>query len=240
MFSTINQNVFAFINGYAGQSPLLDAVVLELCNNHLFKGMVVATVLVGLWVSRGGQSNDRRTGVIATILISIAGILAGRLLAQTLPFSLRPIHTPDLVVNVPAAPTGTIDVLEGWSSMPSDHAVMYFALATSVFLLSRWVGAFLFLHAAFVVSITRIFTGVHWPLDVVVGALVGILVALVLHKPMTRMITRFDVVGLVSRYPVIAYPMLFFTLLQIGTMYESPRRILSLLSSMVRMSTAAG
>jgi hypothetical protein len=81
---------------------------------------------------------------------------------------------------------------------------------------------------------------VHWPLDVVVGALVGILVALVLHKPMTRMITRFDVVGLVSRYPVIAYPMLFFTLLQIGTMYESPRRILSLLSSMVRMSTAAG
>jgi undecaprenyl-diphosphatase len=239
MFSTINQDVFAFVNGYAGQNALLDAVVLELCNNHIFKGMVVATVLVGLWVA-GGHSAERRTGVIATILISMVGILVGRLLAQTLPFSPRPIHTPEVVVNVPAAPTGTIDVLEGWSSMPSDHAVMYFALATSVFLLSRWVGLFLLFHAAAVVSITRIFTGVHWPLDVVVGACVGIFVALALHKPMTRLIRRLDVVGLVSLYPVIAYPMLFFTLLQIGTMYESLRRILSLLVSMGRMSIVGG
>jgi undecaprenyl-diphosphatase len=178
--------------------------------------------------------------VISTILISMVGILVGRLLAQTLPFSLRPIHTPEVIVNIPAAPSGTIDVLEGWSSMPSDHAVMYFALATSVFLLSRWVGLFLFLHAAFIVSITRIFTGVHWPMDVVVGASIGTLVALALHRPMTRMITRFDVVGVVSRYPVIAYPMLFFTLLQIGTMYESLRRVLSLMLSIVRISLVGG
>jgi undecaprenyl-diphosphatase len=240
MFNAINQNVFAFVNGYAGQNALLDAVVLELCNNHLFKGVVVATVLVGLWVSQGGRSEERRTGVISTILISMVGILVGRLLAQTLPFSLRPIHTPEVIVNIPAAPSATIDVLEGWSSMPSDHAVMYFALATSVFLLSRWVGLFLFLHAAFIVSITRIFTGVHWPMDVVVGASIGTLVALALHRPMTRMITRFDVVGVVSRYPVIAYPMLFFTLLQIGTMYESLRRVLSLMLSIIRISLVGG
>lgn len=198
MFETINQTVFASINGYAGQNALLDAFVLELMNNHIFKGVIVAMVLVALWASQGDQSEHRRTGVISTILISMVGIFLGRLLAKTLPFSLRPINTPDLVVNIPIG--SAANVLEGWSSMPSDHAVMYFALATSVFLISRWVGAFLFVHAAVVVSLTRVFTGVHWPLDVVVGAAIGVSTALVLHKPMTRMLTRFDVVGLVSRY----------------------------------------
>ncbi|MCA0343237.1 MAG: phosphatase PAP2 family protein [Proteobacteria bacterium] len=238
MFTTINQSVFAFVNGYAGQNALLDAFVLELMNNHIFKGVIVAMVLVALWASHGDRPEQRRTGVISTILISMVGIFIGRLLAKTLPFSLRPINTPDLVVNIPIG--SVANVLEGWSSMPSDHAVMYFALATSIFLISHWVGAFLFVHAAIVVSLTRVFAGVHWPLDVVVGAAIGISTALVLHKPMTRMLTRFDVVGLVSHYSVIAYPTLFFVLLQIGTMYEPLRRMLSTSLFLVQTSIAGG
>jgi membrane-associated phospholipid phosphatase len=64
-------------------------------------------------------------------------------------------------------------------SFPSDHAVAAFAIAFSVALVGgRLMGAF-FLTAASVVSITRVFVGLHYPGDVVGGALVGLLAALV-------------------------------------------------------------
>ena len=74
MFRTINQTVLIFVNGHAGQNALLDAFVLELSGNHLFKGVIVAMVLVGLWASQADRSEDRRTGVISTMLISMVAI----------------------------------------------------------------------------------------------------------------------------------------------------------------------
>jgi undecaprenyl-diphosphatase len=64
-------------------------------------------------------------------------------------------------------------------SFPSDHAVAAFAIAFSVlFVVGRVAGA-AFLSAAFVVSVTRIFAGLHYPGDVAGGMLVGLLAAAV-------------------------------------------------------------
>lgn len=61
------------------------------------------------------------------------------------------------------------------SSFPSGHATFFFALATVVFLNNKKLGLW-FYGAALIISIARIFVGVHWPLDVLAGAVVGILV----------------------------------------------------------------
>jgi undecaprenyl-diphosphatase len=64
-------------------------------------------------------------------------------------------------------------------SFPSDHAVASFAIAFSVlFVVGRRAGA-VFLAAALVVSVTRIFAGLHYPGDVAGGLLVGLIAALV-------------------------------------------------------------
>ena len=62
------------------------------------------------------------------------------------------------------------------SSFPSGHATLSFALAFSIFLYNKKIGS-LFLFLAFCVSLSRIFTGVHFPLDIVVGAILGILIS---------------------------------------------------------------
>jgi undecaprenyl-diphosphatase len=66
-------------------------------------------------------------------------------------------------------------------SFPSDHAVASFAIAFSVlFVVGRFAGA-VFLSAAFVVSVTRIFAGLHYPGDVAGGMLVGLASALAVY-----------------------------------------------------------
>ena len=59
------------------------------------------------------------------------------------------------------------------SSFPSGHAAFYFALATAVYFYNKKSGLFFFL-AAFLISFFRVFAGLHWPSDILTGAIVGI------------------------------------------------------------------
>src|SRR3954471_15622240 len=62
-------------------------------------------------------------------------------------------------------------------SFPSDHASAAFAIAFAVFLFDRVVGS-IFLAAALVIGVGRVFVGAHYPADVLAGSLVGLASAL--------------------------------------------------------------
>lgn len=66
-------------------------------------------------------------------------------------------------------------------TFPSAHAAFYFAIATIIYLYNKKAGL-LFLLGAFLISIARVFSGVHWPLDIIAGALVGIFSGLVVNR----------------------------------------------------------
>lgn len=69
---------------------------------------------------------------------------------------------------------------QGGSAFPSGHASVFFAIAMGVyFYRPKW--SVLFFAGAALISISRVIAGVHWPLDVLGGALVGILSAWVLE-----------------------------------------------------------
>jgi len=59
------------------------------------------------------------------------------------------------------------------ASLPSGHAAFFFGLSTVVYLYNKKAGLFFF-AASFLISISRVFGGIHWPLDILVGAVVGI------------------------------------------------------------------
>lgn len=65
-------------------------------------------------------------------------------------------------------------------SFPSGHAAFTMALATSVYFYNKRLGELLFAFA-FAVGMARIYVGVHYPLDVGVGFLIGYLVPKLLH-----------------------------------------------------------
>jgi undecaprenyl-diphosphatase len=67
------------------------------------------------------------------------------------------------------------------ASFPSDHASASFAIAFAVLLIDPLVGA-LFLLAAAVIAIGRLFIGAHYPGDVAAGFLVGLVSAVIVVK----------------------------------------------------------
>jgi undecaprenyl-diphosphatase len=65
------------------------------------------------------------------------------------------------------------------SSFPSGHATMSFACATVLSALApKAAPAFVALAAA--IAYSRLYVGVHWPLDVAAGAVLGVATALLL------------------------------------------------------------
>jgi undecaprenyl-diphosphatase len=51
---------------------------------------------------------------------------------------------------------------------------LFFALAICILFVSRGAGIFALLHAFFVVSLPRVYMGMHYPTDIVVGAAIGL------------------------------------------------------------------
>ena len=64
-------------------------------------------------------------------------------------------------------------------SFPSGHAATSFACATVLAVLAPRAAP-LFLVLAVAIAYSRLYVGVHWPLDVLAGALIGLVTALLL------------------------------------------------------------
>ncbi len=67
------------------------------------------------------------------------------------------------------------------ASFPSGHSAEAFALAVTIWLHDKKVG-WLFLVSAFTVGIGRVLANVHYPIDILGGALIGTLVAVIVEK----------------------------------------------------------
>lgn len=67
------------------------------------------------------------------------------------------------------------------NSFPNDHTILFFSFCMFLWLFKKgkWI---LWILLAILVGISLIWIGVHYPLDVIVGALIGIISAFTLSK----------------------------------------------------------
>lgn len=70
-------------------------------------------------------------------------------------------------------------------SFPSGHASFFFAVAVSVFFFHR-IWGIIFLGMTLYVGIGRIEAGLHWPSDILAGAVVGFVSAWLIQKFLRR------------------------------------------------------
>ena len=72
------------------------------------------------------------------------------------------------------------------SSFPSGHAAVFFALGTVLYFYNKKAGV-IFLLGAAILSSARVFAFLHWPSDILAGAIIGITSALLVFRVSGRL-----------------------------------------------------
>ncbi len=66
-------------------------------------------------------------------------------------------------------------------SFPSGHTAFLFGISTAVYFYNKKLGIILYI-LSFLGGVARVFAGVHWPLDIVAGALTGVLAGVIVSE----------------------------------------------------------
>ncbi len=160
--------VFNAIYDFSGRFAWLDALII-FCGTYLLY-IILATLIIlaasAWYLAKRQQLNG--------YLLTFAGAIIAR-------FGIEPsIHffyyrpRPFVALQIPHLITDTT------SSFPSGHTIFIFALATGLLFVNRRV-AYAFFAAGLIVGLARIAGGVHYPSDILGGAVLGVFVVVVVH-----------------------------------------------------------
>lgn len=157
----MDQAWFLFLNGLPASAPAVGTLAVVFST---YGPVCYAAILAWLWW-RGAAAPDARRrllllAVVAGFLSLLVNVGLNLAIPRPRPFLVLPAHI--LVGSPPHDP-----------SFPSDHAAFTSAIAFTLLLggMVRW-GAVALL-GAFAVGASRVIVGVHYPSDVMGGALVG-------------------------------------------------------------------
>lgn len=225
--------IMAALNAFARKNWLFDQGVSFLSENSLLKGGLLAALLWWFWF-KADVDDEFRKRVVATIVASFAAILLARLLALSLPFRARPMNAAGLHFLLPFGANGRL--LEKWSSFPSDHAAMFFGFSTGLFFISRRVGAAAFAYSLVVICLPRLYLGIHYPTDIVVGSLLGASVSWCVHGTRAYVAVAQPALAWLRRHPTSFYAVFFLVTYQIADMFDGVRALGHALVHVVRYS----
>jgi undecaprenyl-diphosphatase len=216
-------DVVLFLNRFAHRSWVFDNFISQVLQNDFFKSGVITALLWWAWFRTPEEEGRRREIVISGLFAAFVALVAARILALTLPFRVRPLHESSIHFVLPYSLDQ--DTLIHWSSFPSDHAALFFALATTLFFVSRGLGIFAYLYVIFVICFTRVYLGYHYPSDILAGALLGMAAAFVCKIRAIRKAVARPAIHWLHRDPASFYTSFFLVTFLIATIFDPIRHL---------------
>ena len=168
--NAFDSSILHFLNAFAGHSRILDSLVIILSDADILKGGVVLALFWWAWARKEADQQGREILIFAFVPVTLS-LLIARGLALSLPFRIRPLNNPAL--HLTPIHLADPEFWVRWSSFPSDHAALFFCLATALWITSRRLGIIAVCYTFFAICIPRIYLGAHYPTDIVAGACVG-------------------------------------------------------------------
>ncbi len=219
-----DSTIIEFINQFSQLSLFVDTTITFIAKNNLAKGGVLLTIFWWGWFRVNKRQVYVRVHLLSTLFSSLIVMAIARILALSLPFRLRPIHMESLDFTLPY--NMKLTTLEGWSSFPSDHAVLFYALSTGMFYISKRTGIFAFVYTTLFISLPRIYLGLHFPTDIIGGAYLGIVITLLITSNSFINKISQNILNWSNTKPEIFYPVLFMITYQMVELFSSSLKII--------------
>lgn len=180
----MDDRLFKWVNHLADRTPWLHGIATTYATYGV--GLFAALLLLAWWDAR---HTDDPAVAVAAVTWAGAAALVGALAVQLIGAPINRAR-PTAVIH------GTHLLLERTTdfSFPSDHgtataAVAFGLLVAGSRLRHRWYGP-VAIVLALLMGIDRMYVGAHYPSDVIAGFVLGALIATVLARPATRILTR--------------------------------------------------
>lgn len=217
--------IMTYVNQFSLHSWALAKTTSFLSDSYLLKGGVLVTIIWWAWFKNDESQSNNREHITSTLLCSFIAMFLARLLSKTLPFRLRPLLEESLFFLFPyrIEKTG----MGGWSSFPSDHAVLFFTLSTGLLFVSRKAGAFALAYTVLFIALPRIYLGLHYPTDIIAGAVIGMTIALLGNIYLVRSKSIRSITNWSLSKPDYFYPVFFILTYQIADNFEGVISIIS-------------
>jgi undecaprenyl-diphosphatase len=222
MRNFIDNQIAYFFNQFVHRTPVVDALVFQVSHNHLFKGAVLLSIICYAWFKSNIEDLiSKKKGFLLIFIVAVFAEFIARAIALLSPFRYRPIYDPELHLQAPYSVNEWI--LNGWSSFPSDHASLFFAISLSIYFLHKRSGMAALAYTILFIALPRLWLGFHFLTDELVGAAIGCFSAWVGYTYLIHTQAVDKLVAFSERKPEYFYPLLMLFAGQLYEMFESAR-----------------
>lgn len=231
LMNPIDFHIAQFFSSLASEYWRLDWLLYAAAQSYFLKGEVLMALFWAAWFRKLSNEAMIQEALVATLIACMLGLGIGRALVYTLPYRARPIDNTVFKYNVPY-PVDRSDAHD-WSSFPSDHAILFVALAAGIFCAWRFAGAIALVYVAVVVCFPRLYLGYHYLTDLLVGALIGAGIVWLFNQPQIRtQITRIPL-RFHRQKPQLFYAVLFLLSYQIAELFNPARHVMSAVRNLI-------